>query len=131
MLGNVFLKKFITIVLKNPNLISLRWGLISDLIKVQKKRKIESLRFIFHLKIPHPKLPCKKGRLVCKTWCQYLTYDRILWLNILLKSRLYLEMFFNKLSHEKYKLTSALFSDFTKDFFQCIKDRNLHYEHVY
>lgn len=73
----------------------------------------------------------QKGRLVCKTWCQYLTYDRILWLNILLKSRLYLEMFFNKLSHEKYKLTAALFSDFTKDFFQCIKDRNLHYEHIF
>jgi len=75
----------------------------------------------------------QKGRLVCRTWCRYLINDRILWHGILMKSKIYLEMFFNKMSPDKYNLTSTLFKEFTHYFFMCIENKKnlLDYDQIF
>jgi len=73
----------------------------------------------------------RKGRLVCKSWCQYLTNDRLLWLNMLMRTKPYIENLFNKLSYDKYKETSASYTDFANDFFERIKrPNNLQFEQM-
>jgi len=66
----------------------------------------------------------QQGRLVCKSWCRFLTNDRLLWLNMLMRTKPYVENLFNRLSYDKYKETSAAFTDFANDYFERIKKKD-------
>jgi len=77
----------------------------------------------------------QQGRLVCKSWCRYLTNCRLLWLNNLMRSKPYLENLFNKLSYDnstsfldKKNETTENFLEFADEFFERIKNQdNLNY----
>jgi len=76
-----------------------------------------------------------QGRLVCKSWRQFLTNDRILWLKMVMKTKPFLENFFNKLTYKKtnpspyFKLMNRYF---VNNYFECIKKKHsLNSKHLF
>merc|ERR1712080_99036 len=63
----------------------------------------------------------QQGRLVRKGWCHFLTYDWVMWRNMLMKAKPYLENLFNKLSNDKYMEISDAYRKLSKDVFERIK----------
>jgi len=70
----------------------------------------------------------QQGRLVCKSWHQFLTNDRILWLKMVMKTKPYLENVFIKLTYQETNLSAY----FVKKFFEYIKKQHsLNYKQLF
>jgi len=79
----------------------------------------------------------QQGRLVCRSWCHFLSNDPIFWRDMLMRSKPYLKILFNKLTDgdpddENSKETSAAFSQLANEYFACLKNqKSLHYLRIF
>jgi len=104
-----------------------KFDMVGDLFSKYSMISVQIFSYLDFSSLQH-------GRLVCKSWYHYLTNELILWRDMLMRTKPYLEMMFNRLTDdgEEYRETCAAFSQFANEYFACLKNqKSLNYEQMF